>query len=182
MRQKSVSALKEAPGVPTQSLDSPFGGLFGDTAEIRVLQEIVADPFSDYTHHDLMELTELSDPSVRRGIRVMLDQGIVMNVSSDRRSPLYRPNRDSNKLNALVFLTYAIIDDRTGESSMDEAIRDYCEPRGSYVDLLGLSAKNNGRQSVNGARVYLSQDATKSLSGVLRDILKKHRKESRLQG
>lgn len=160
---------------------SPFGGLFGDTAELRVLQEIVADPFSDYTHHDLMELTELSDPSVRRGLHVLLDQGIVANVSNDRRSPLYRPNRASKKLTALTFLAYAILDDENGENSMDMAVKGYCEPRAPYIDFYETpTAKKEGVKDLDGARVYLSQEITRDLRGVLREILKKGCKEGRL--
>lgn len=162
--------------------DSPFGGLFGDTAELRVLQEVVADPFSDYSHHDLMELTELSDPSVRRGLRVLLDRGVVVNISSDRRSPLYRPNRASKKLTALMFLAYSILDDETGENSMDMAVKDYCGPMAPFVDFLETAAaKKEGVKDVNGARVYLSEEVTRELRGVLREILKKGCKEGRLE-
>lgn len=177
-----MSSRELAPKRIVELSDSPFGGLFGDTAELRVLQEIVADPFSDYTHRDLMELTGLSDPSVRRGLRVLLKQGIVANVSGDRRSPLYRPNRTSKKLTGLMFLAYSILDDETGENSMDMAVKDYCEPRAPFVDFLEMPAvKREGINDVNGARVYLSQEVTRDLRGVLREILKKGCKDGRLE-
>jgi hypothetical protein len=117
----------EVPHAANVSSDRPFDGLFGDTAELRVLQEIVADPYSDYTHRDLMELTDLSDPSVRRGIRALVDRGIVINVSSARKNPLYRANLESKRLTALTLLSYATLDERTGGSSMDDAVKHYCD-------------------------------------------------------
>jgi DNA-binding transcriptional ArsR family regulator len=108
-------------------LGKPFGGLFGDTAELRVMQEIVADPYSEYTQQDLMRLTGLSDPSVRRGLSVLLKHGVVENISRTRRRPRYRPNTDSKLLTALTFLAYAVLDEAAGSDSMDEAVRHYCE-------------------------------------------------------
>lgn len=164
------------------ALDKPFEGLFGDTAELRVLQEIVADPYSDYSHHDLMELTDLSDPSVRRGIRVLIDHGIIRNVSSVRRSPLYRANLDSKKLTALTFLSYASLDERTGSTSMDDAVRHYCGPRDAYVDFLEMpGVKKDGRMMVKGTRVYMSHVIAKRLGEVLQEVLKKASREGGLE-
>ncbi len=161
----------------TGEVDRPFGGLFGDTAELRVLQEIIADPYSDYTHHDLMQLTSLSDPSVRRGIRVLLDHDIIRNVSSDRRSPLYRANHGSRRLTALTFFAYAALDDKTGGDSMDGAIRHYCEPRNVYIDFLELPASKRAK----GTRVYVPQAAAKKLGEVLQDVLNKAGKEASIE-
>jgi len=121
---------------PTEPLDSPFDGLFGDTAELRVLQEIVADPYSDYTQKELMELTGLSDPSVRKGLAVLLEHGIIRNVSSVRRRPLYRASLDSRKLTTLTFLSYAVLDERTGSAAMDDAVKHYCESIPTKVEVV----------------------------------------------
>ena len=134
---------KELPKSMEPALAKPFDGLFGDTAELRVLQEIVADPYSDYAHHDLMELTGLSDPSVRRGVRVLIDQGIIRNVSPARRNPLYRANLDSKKLTALTFLAYASLDERTGSRSMDGAVRHYCDCIPVSIEVLPLAEGSN---------------------------------------
>jgi len=107
-------------------MDLPFDGLFGDTAELRVLQEIVADPYSDYTQCELMELTGLSDPSVRKGVRALVRQGILKDVSKARRHPIYRAEPGSKKLVALTFLAYASLDEKAGGSSMEDAVRGYC--------------------------------------------------------
>jgi hypothetical protein len=125
------------------ALDKPFDGLFGDTAELRVLREIVADPYSDYTHHDLIEFTGLSDPSVRRGLRVLIEHGIIRNISSARRNPLYRANLESKKLTALTFLSYASLDERTGSKAMDDAVRHYCSYIPLNVEVLPMAEGSN---------------------------------------
>jgi hypothetical protein len=139
MKDMSSPGRKDLPKSIEAVLDKPFDGLFGDTAELRVLQEIVADPYSNYTHRELMDLTGLSDPSVRRGIRVLIDHGIIRNMSSARRSPLYRANLDSKKLTALTFLSYASLDERTGSLSMDDAVRRYCDYIPLNVEVLPLA-------------------------------------------
>jgi hypothetical protein len=172
----STTPRKKDRKATAEALGKPFHGLFGDTAELRVLQEVVADPFSDYTHHDLMELTELSDPSVRRGARVVIE-----NISSDRRSPLYRPNRNSKKLMALTLLSYAILDDENGTDYMGDAVRDYIEPRGSYMDLPLVPIKKDAGGEIDGARLYLSIDASRRLSTVLQDVVARACKEGRVR-
>jgi hypothetical protein len=177
----SSPGRKGLPKSMEVALDKPFEGLFGDTAELRVLQEIVADPYSDYSHHDLMDLTDLSDPSVRRGIRVLIDHGIIRNVSSARRSPLYRANLDSRKLTALTFLSYASLDERTGSTSMDDAVNHYCGPRDAYLDFLEMpGVKKEGRVMVNGTRVYMSHVTAKRLGEILREALKKASRDGKL--
>lgn len=178
----SSPGRKGLPKSMEVALDRPFEGLFGDTAELRVLQEIVADPYSDYSHHDLMELTGLSDPSVRRGVRVLLDHGMLRNISSARRNPLYRTNLDSKKLMALTFLSYAVLDEKTGSTSLEDAVRHYCGPRDSHIDFLGLpGVRKEGRAKINGTRVYLSDVSEKRLGEVLREVLKKASKDGRFE-
>ena len=139
----SSPGRKDLPKSIEVALDKPFDGLFGDTAELRVLQEIVADPYSDYTHRELMDLTGLSDPSVRRGVRVLIDHGIIRNISSARRNPMYRANLDSKKLTTLTFLSYASLDERTGSKSMDDAVRHYCDYIPLNIDVLPLAEGSN---------------------------------------
>jgi hypothetical protein len=107
-------------------LDIPFDGLFGDTAELRVLHEIVADPYSNYTQRELVDLTGLSDPSVRKGVRALVRQGILNDISKERRHPLYKAELGSKRLAALMFLAYASLDEKTGGNSMEDAIMEYC--------------------------------------------------------
>lgn len=178
----SSPGRKGLPKSVEAALDKPFEGLFGDTAELRVLQEVVADPYSDYSHHDMMELTGLSDPSVRRGVRVLVDHGIIRNVSSARRNPLYRVDLDSKKLLALTFLSYASLDERNGSTSMEDAVRHYCGPRDSHIDFLGMTGvSKDGRTKVKGTRVYLSDSTEKRLGEMLEGLLKKASKEGKLE-
>jgi hypothetical protein len=173
---------KGLPKSIESALDKPFDGLFGDTAELRVLQEVVADPYTDYTHGDLMELTGLSDPSVRRGVRVLVDHGIIRNVSSARRNPVYRAKLDSRKLTALTFLSYATLDERTGSKSMDDAVRRYCEPRNVYIDFVETQGvAKEGRKTASGTRVYMPKDAADRLSEVMQEVLKKARRDCRIE-
>ena len=89
-----------------------------------------------------MDLTGLSDPSVRKGVHSLIDQGILKNVSSASRRPLYRASLDSSKLTALTFLSYATLDEKTGSKSMDDAVRHYCDCLPASVELMPLAAES----------------------------------------
>lgn len=117
-----------------ERVEAPFGGLFGSISQQKVLQEVVADPYSTYTPADLTELTELTEPTVREAVNALLELGILRNVSRRAKRPLYQVNLESRRIVALTLLTYATLDDEYGENHMDDAIRYYCEMlHSSYV-------------------------------------------------
>ena len=132
MKKGSASSTHDGE----ESIDAPFGGLFGNVSQQKVLQELVADPYSTYTPTDLTELTELTDPTVREAITALLGLGIVKNVSRRASRPLYQVNMDSKRMVALTFLAYATLDDRYGEEHMSDAIQYYFETvQSSWVEL-----------------------------------------------
>ena len=106
-------------------VEQPYGGLFGDSVLVEVIEEMVADPLHYYRSKDLEEILERSKPSIRGALRKLTSLGLLENVSSDTRHPLYRVNMESKRLAALTFLAYAVHDDREGTTSMDEAIAHY---------------------------------------------------------
>lgn len=116
--------------------DIPFEGLFGNLSQQRVLQELVADPYSAYTPRDLTELTELTEPTVREAVAALIRLGIVKNISRRRMRPVYQVDRESKRMVALMFLSYAVLDDRCGEDHLGDAVRYYCETsHSSYIEL-----------------------------------------------
>jgi DNA-binding transcriptional ArsR family regulator len=115
-------------------LEEPFGGLFGSISQQKVLEEIVADPYSEYSPKDLEELTGLSEPTVRDALSCLVDNGIVKKVSRRTKHPIYRPNLASKRLTALTLLAYGILDEMRRTNSMNDAIAYYC-------DIMQLSRK-----------------------------------------
>jgi hypothetical protein len=83
---------------------------------------------------------------------------------------------------ALTFLSYSVLDERTGSTSLEDAVRHYCGPRDSHIDFLGLpGVGKEGREKINGTRVYLSDVTEKRLGEVLHEVLKKASKDGRLE-
>jgi hypothetical protein len=121
---------EDIPNLPKeweQRLEAPFDGLFGESAIVKVLQEFVSDPYSEYRPSDVEELTELTEPTVRTALNGLLRLGVIQKTSKDPRRPVYKANHRSKRLTALTFLTYAILDDRDGTDIMDASARHYCE-------------------------------------------------------
>jgi hypothetical protein len=129
--------LREGSGRAVEGMaDVPFEGLFGNLSQQRVLQELVADPYSTYTPRDLTELTELTEPTVREAVAALVRLGIVRNISRRRMRPVYQVNLDSKRLVALMFLSYAVLDDKYGEDHLGDAVKYYYETtHSSYLEF-----------------------------------------------
>jgi hypothetical protein len=117
--------LPELPKELERYVTKPYGGLFGNSVQIQVVEEIVADPYSDYRPKDLEEMTGASAPSIRRVLNNLTTLGLLIKDSRDAQHPVYRPNLESKKIVALTFLAYALVDDRKGSEYMDSAILEY---------------------------------------------------------
>ncbi len=140
----------------------PFGGLFGDTHLARILEQIIADPFEEYTLKTLAELAEVSSPTVRKDLKHLTSLGILIKDSRDRQHPVYRVNTSCKRYLALTFLAYAVTDDRIGTSCMDDVIASYYDSvlrdRYEHHDAVGNyhrtleSASNDSELSLDSFR------------------------------
>jgi len=124
--------VREYPELPKELemyVDKPYGGLFGDNTQIRIIIEIVADPYRYYRPKDFEELIGASAPSIRAALKNLTDLGFLIKDETDMQHPIYQPNLDSKKLLVLTLLSYALIDDRDGTQCLDDAILDHCDKR-----------------------------------------------------
>jgi hypothetical protein len=123
---------EELPLLPKELeryMGKPYGGLFGDSVNAHVVEQVVADPYSEYRPKLLQELAGASAPAIRRALADLTRLGLLTKDSSDRQHPVYRVNPGSRKLVALTFLAYASVDDRDGTDCMDFAIMEYVRMR-----------------------------------------------------
>lgn len=105
----------------------PYGGLFGDSNLIKVIEQVIADPDIEYRPIDLEKLTKESTPTVRASLKILTSQGLLDKDETDRQHPVYRVNTDSKRYVALTFLAYAVLDDKNGTDSMKKIIVNYYE-------------------------------------------------------
>jgi hypothetical protein len=105
----------------------PYDGLFGDSNLIRVIRQVIADPFTTYRPMDLEILTKNCTPTVRDSLKILTSIGLLIKDESDHQHPVYRVNTESKRYLALTILAYAVLDDRNGTDTMDEVIADYCK-------------------------------------------------------
>lgn len=133
--------LPEFPIEFENYLDKPYGGLFGTNAQIRIVEEIVADPYRDYRPKYLAEIIGASEPTIRSALKNLLNLGLLEKDTNDIQHPIYRLNLHSKKVIALTFLSYASIDDIDESTCMDEAVFDYyhkeIEPK-MQVNAIGV--------------------------------------------
>jgi hypothetical protein len=121
----SEEILPELPKELGRYVHRPYGGLFGDSAQIKIIEEIVADPYSEYRPKDFEEIIGASAPTIRRVLSDLTTLDLLIKDSSDVQHPVYRPNLESQKIIALTFLAYAMTDDRDDSDFMNSAILDY---------------------------------------------------------
>ncbi len=104
------------------AIDVPFGGLFGNSVMVRVLYEIVSDPYTTYHTKELMQLTEATQPSVSKALNDLVDLGILKKDQRDKQHPSYEPVLSSKRLQSLTLLLYAIGDENGGGRSYADAL------------------------------------------------------------
>jgi len=112
-------------------IEKPYGGLFGNSVIVNLLEEIVADPYRNYHPKDLEEIINASSSSIRNSLSTLTSIGILEKDIANQKHPVYRTKINSKRLMALTFLAYGTLDDRDGTTCMDEAIIDYfykCRP------------------------------------------------------
>lgn len=117
--------IPELPKDLVKYVEKPYGGLLGNSAQVRIVEEIVADPYMRYRPRDLEELVDASAPTVRRALNTLTDLGLLIKDENDKQHPVYCANFKSKKLLALTFLAFSINDDNTGSNCLDDAILDY---------------------------------------------------------
>jgi len=167
----------------------PYDGLFGDSNLIRVIRQVIADPFTEYRPHDLEILTKNSMPTVRNSLKILTSLGLLIKDESDHQHPLYKVNTESKRYIALTFLAYAILDDKNGTNCMDNVVVDYCselmeksEPRGrEWPEIHMISLETIHSEVVSpslpladapiGGASPQSEDAFKGISGSQRQEL-----------
>ena len=114
------------PDCLARYLENPYGGLFGNTVQARIIEEVVADPDRIIRPKDLEKVASASAPSVRKSLEILTELGLLNKDSSDSKHPIYRVNSSSKKLTSLTLLAYAIIDDRDGTDLMNEELIAHC--------------------------------------------------------
>ena len=107
-------------------INEPFEGLFGNNVQTRVVQELTADPYNIFRPKDLEILTDASTPSIRRSLSNLVNLKLVVKSEEDSQHPIYRVNSNSKIIDALTFLSLALIDDKENTDCMEQAIREYC--------------------------------------------------------
>ncbi|MCK9404989.1 MAG: hypothetical protein M0Q43_00620 [Methanothrix sp.] len=103
----------------------PYGGLFGDSNLIKVIEQVIADPDIEYRPIDLEKLTKESAPTVRGSLKILTSLGLLKKDESDSQHPVYTVDIESKRYIALTMLAYAVLDDKNGTGTMDKAIADY---------------------------------------------------------
>jgi len=125
MNTMSEKILPELPENLKDFLDIPYGGLFGNSAQAQIVEEIIADPTMHYRPKYLEEMTGRKPKTVRDVLQKLVQLGLIENVSKDTYHPVYRVVVESKKFIALSLLAYALLDDRDKTRCMDTAILDY---------------------------------------------------------
>lgn len=123
---KKKDTLPTLPSGLERYIEKPYGGLFGNSVIVDLLEEIASDPYRNYHLKDLEEIINASSPSIRKSLSTLTSIGMLVKDVGNQKHPVYRANIDSKRLIALTFLSYAMLDDRDGTACMDEAIIDYC--------------------------------------------------------
>jgi hypothetical protein len=128
----------------------PFGGLVPDTVKGRVLAEIVADPFSEYTPKKMGDLIDNHPRYALKAMQELAEIGLVRHKCTKGRQPVFEACKASKRLTALTLLALAVKDDELGENCMDDAICDHVRDLG-FIPMknkaIGVQTEDDKGQS-----------------------------------
>ncbi len=110
--------------------EMPYGGLFGRSVIVRIVEEMIANHTGKYRIKDLSEIIGASENQIANILKVLLRLKLVKTENIDTRWPLYTINEKSKQAVALSLLALGVLDDRDGSNSMNAAIEHY------YLDIL----------------------------------------------
>lgn len=151
-------ALPVLPSELEKYIEAPYGGLFGNSAIVDLLEEIVADPYCNYRPKDLEKIINASAPSIRNYLTSLTSIGILERDIGNQKHPVYRANINSKRLMALTFLSYAVLDDRDRTNCMDEAIIDYCYKYGLIDKIMPLAEATFTKYTVTSVSLKFGQN------------------------
>lgn len=112
---------------PERESRLPYGGLFGDSNIVKIIEQVIADPDIEYRPIDLEKLTKESAPTVRLSLKTLTSLGVLLKDETDSQHPVYRVNIESKRFVALTLLAYAVLDDENGTNTMNKIVADYVD-------------------------------------------------------
>lgn len=122
---------------PEDSLSSaPFDGVFDTRTQREILEEMISDPFRQYTPSEISDLLGKQFRTLRESFSRLEKLDLIVKDDSDRQRPKYRINIDSHRILALSFYLLAKNDDKFKTQTMKTAMRKYC--RKEFPDMFTL--------------------------------------------
>lgn len=95
------------------NVKQPFGGLFSDTCETRLLQFLLPMYGIEFKMADLTEEIKLTRQSISKVMKKFSDRGMVK-IRKEGRTPLYSINEDSPLVKRLEDFDNALIESKVG--------------------------------------------------------------------
>jgi len=108
-------------------MDPPFGGLFGDTSETRLLRFLLPMYGIGFNMAELVTETGLTRQSIARALKKFQDRGMVK-IQKEGRTPQYSINEDSPLVKRLEDFDNALIASIVGEEMFRPTTSEHKKP------------------------------------------------------
>ena len=113
-------------GPEDQVSSIPFQGVFETKTQREILEEMLSDPFRNYTPTEISDLLGKKFRTLREAFTKLEQLQLIIKDNSDRQRPKYRINNNSYRIIALSLFLLAQNDDRYHTDSFRKAMRTYC--------------------------------------------------------
>jgi DNA-binding transcriptional ArsR family regulator len=100
-------------------MKQPFGGLFGDTCETRLLRFLLPMYGIEFGMAELTEETGLTRQSIAKAMKKFSDRGMVK-IRKEGRTPLYAINEESPLVKRLEDFDNSLIESMIGPAEFDK--------------------------------------------------------------
>ncbi|MEM0136213.1 MAG: hypothetical protein QXU18_13485 [Thermoplasmatales archaeon] len=146
----------------------PFGGIFGKSVIVRILEQFVTDPDFSYSVSDLADFAGCSIPAAKQALDQLVKINLIRKQNKNEKRPIYMINRNSNRFVALTLLSYAVGDDNYSTSIMLDAARELVNSVGQPNSTAVTMSTNPTLASVLEGSYYLPEDRSPSGSQIMK--------------
>ncbi len=156
----------------------PFEGIFGDTAEARLIEHFLAMPDFTFSVNQLLEQVRMSRPTLMKKLKLFVEWGIVREVRTVR-PMVFQLNADSDIIRAIELFNYALIDRIVPGEDLFVTVGRKMFPPDTPIEFEHLPGRADG--DLPSLRILLDRDSARKFAEALEDLVESGLKKATVE-
>ncbi len=148
----------------------PFEGIFGDTAEARLIEHFLAMPDFTFSVNQLLEQVRVSRPTLMKKLKLFVEWGIVREVRTVH-PMVFQLNADSDIVRAIELFNYALIDRIVPGEDLFVTVGRKMFPPDTPIEFNHLPGRDG--EGLPSMRVVLDRASARKFAEALEDLIER---------